>query len=854
MDEDRTERSRRGTARTLAVWLAAGLLVACERAETMRAEEAAAPEAPHADPAPVPAARSGLGAAEERARGDYEDRPIAVAGTVLGEGGAPLPGAAVLLGPEHRVTTAADGGFVLEGLPRHNALLEIEAPGYRREMIPLHLVRPLDVARVTLDPLPLVPEEPDTVRFLFGGDTAFGRRFLDLAEVTPRDQVPADHPDALIQASDPEPGTRGVVQYLRPVFQEADYAVVNLETPVVADPATPYPYKDYVFFTLPGSLPALRWLGVDYVSLGNNHVYDYLDAGLVQTLAQLEEAGIAASGAGLTSERALQAHTVELRGQKYAFLSAASITGGQYPISFVADEAKGGAGNAGDQAALRAEIQRLKDAGYHPIVQLHTGNEYTYEPTVFASRLMQRAARAGAALVIGHHPHVAQGFATHDGTVVAHSLGNLFFDQDRLETMLSMLARIDMAGGDARTVRALPVYIEDYRPRPIAGALADLFLRRIAEVSPDLLVYPYAGQGWVALDPESAAANEREVEIEVRVPAAGSATLDLREWATSAESLATVSLGDAEARVQLGRDLMMHGGFEDWDLDEERLEAVRWDVSSGSEYSCLSGSYRGVAGLCITRSGREPGVVAFRNSIRVMGDALDQPNKDLTLLGYVRGQRAGPVRVIARYVSSERGVIFGEEVAYEHPGGSFGWQPFVADLQMPPDEPDPSLADAGPAGGALEIAASDVNLRSAPDLEAAVLMQLDQGDDVQERAREGEWIQVAVEGDREGWIHHSLVRAAGDPEEAAPTVARVQPRAVRLFLVLRPADGGGSGGMLNFDELALINWGEPQELAAAGGARFETPHPQDFLRLLAPPGEYRLRLTFRSYRPAAVPS
>jgi hypothetical protein len=857
---------RRGMATVgLALSLVVGAVAGCDRddaaVEAQDGPRRGIGVAATSSPAePQGLATEGVSEPEQRARRELQNAKIALAGVVLNDRGAPVAGARVSLGGQHRASTGADGRFVLEGLPRRNGLLEIDALGFRRELVPVHLFRPLRVARVTLDPLPLVPDREGTVRFVFGGDTAFGRRFLDPSEVTPRDQVPADHPEALIQASDPEPGTRSVVQYLRPIFQEADYGIVNLETPVLDEPATPYPYKDYVFFTLPDSLRALDWLGVDYVSLGNNHVYDYLDAGVTDTMRNLEQVGLAFSGAGLSSESALQAHTVELGGHQYALLSAASITGGQYPISFVADDAKGGAANARLKKALRSKIEELAAAGYHPIVQLHTGNEYTFEPTEYAAGLMETAARAGADLVIGHHPHVAQGFAAIDGTLVAHSLGNLFFDQDRLETMLSFLARIDMAGGEPEAVRAIPVYIEDYRPRLISGELADVFLRRIGEVSRDVLVYPYNGQGWVALDPEAARAVERAVEVDVTIPAEGVATLDLRPLADSGASLAAASIDGADARLQLGRDLMAHGGFEDWDVDEESLEAVRWDVSSASAFPCLSGAYRGAAGLCIVQQGAEPSVVAFRNSIRVMGDALDQPNKDLTLLGYVRGETAGKVGIVARYTSSEKGVIFGEEMAFEHPGGSFDWQSFAADLDMPPDDVrGEGITSAGETEGAsvaLEVAGTDVNVRQGPTMEAAVLMQLDEGDEVAELRRQDEWIRVAVDGGDEGWIHESLVRpAAADGPGAAESAQQIeadgpQPRAVRLFLVQEPVEGGGQG-TVNLDEFALVSWGEPIEVAGEP-VRFDTPHPQDFLRLTAQPGEYRLALTFRAYRPAAV--
>ena len=112
--------------------------------------------------------------------------------------------------------------------------------------------------------------------------------------------------------------------------------------------------------------------------------------------------------------------------------------------------------------------------GNAPIVQLHTGKEYTFEPSSFALRKLNEAAEFGAALVVAHHPHVAQGVGKHNGVYQLHGLGNLAFDQARLETMLSQIGRVDMQADQVSDIRMIPVYLKDYRPRLIGGELVSL--------------------------------------------------------------------------------------------------------------------------------------------------------------------------------------------------------------------------------------------------------------------------------------------------------------------------------------------------------------------------------------------
>lgn len=638
---------------------------------------------------------------EQKIQERYFDSTLAVRGSVIDSMGNGVAHATVQVG-DHVAATDASGVFHIPQITRGNYLLSASHGDFRTEILPIALHRNLNATEVALAPLILDKADGAKVRFLFGGDVAFGRRFIDPFEATPRDRIPADDPNALIQVSDPEPGTRAVVHYIRPYYQEADWGVVNLETPVTQSPVTPHLTKDYAFFTLPGSLPALKWLGVDYVSLGNNHLYDYLDLGIDDTLRHLADAEIPNSGGGRNSQDALRPYRTQIKGLPYSFVSATSITGDQHQVTYVATRDKGGAADLTDASAVGLTIARERQDGFIPIVQIHAGVEYTFEPGALLQERFAKAVASGAALVVAHHPHVAQGVGLIDGKVVLHSLGNLAFDQARLETMLGLLARVDMQGEKLSALRLLPVYLEDFRPRPIGGDLAARFLRRIGEFSRayGALVYPYHAQGWVALDPEAVTASDRTVEIDILVPAAGTALIDLRGLGAAEESLAMVSTDAPGSTLQVGRDLLLFGDMEDWDSDEQALELSRWDDTGDSKFPCTSTAYRGIASLCSMRSqyNTTDSVVALRNRVRVMGDALAKPNKNLTVVGYLQGQDAGPIKAIARYYASEEKAVeataFGEEVAFTHPGGTFPWQQVTADLHMPPDDParvmDPS--------------------------------------------------------------------------------------------------------------------------------------------------------------------
>jgi len=626
---------------------------------------------------------------EETLQEQFEKSVVGVTGRIVDQNGQIIENATISFVGDEPASVFSDssGEFTFTDLTRKNRLLEVKAEGYRSEYIAVNSLAPMKTETISLDQIILTAKLTQETRFLFGGDTAFGRRFIDTDESTPPGQIPPDDPTALIKASDPLPGTKDAVQWIRPHYQEADWGVLNLETPVTDNPLTPHPDKAYVFFTFEKSLQALKWLGVDYVSLGNNHLYDYLEQGTIDTIYNVNVNGIEHSGSGLNSEEALAARRLTINGEDYAFFSATSVTGNKHADNYVATATKGGGGDLTDNDGVANSLKKEAEAGYIPIAQLHTGKEYTYEPTSYVLNRMELVVDSGAELTIAHHPHVAQGVGLVDNKVVVHGLGNLAFDQDRQETLMGLMARVDMQGKDVKQVRMLPVYIEDYRPRLITGTLANNFLRRIGEFSSNYgaTVYPYLGQGWVSFNDDDVELVEHSETIEVTIPASGSTIVDLREMATSEYSVGKVS-ADKSIELSLGRDLMLYGDFDDWDTDEEQMEAVRWDLSSDSKYSCLD-AYKGVSALCTSRkaSDSSDAVVAYRNRIRVMGDALDNPIKDLSLFGYVKADNAGPISIISRYYASAGDLIFGEEEAFSHQGGSFDWQAFSAKLSMPED-------------------------------------------------------------------------------------------------------------------------------------------------------------------------
>jgi hypothetical protein len=541
---------------------------------------------------------------EKKTRQIFQNTPITLRGSVKDYTHSPVDDAYIIL--EDQIFSAdVDGEFEISDLPRRNILIRVEATGFFPVIIPVHLYQPLEITSINLNPILLTKQDEHLIRFMFAGDTSFGRRFVNpestsMIDDPDRTILPSDHPDALIQVSDPLPGAMKVVSYVRPLFETADYPVINLETPVLDNPVTPHPTKGYAFYTLPDVLPAFKSLGIEYVSLGNNHVYDYLDMGAIETIRNIQQADLNYSGFGMDLDESFLPYRTTIKGFNYSFLAMTSITGEHSPPLYVATETKAGAADLTDRDRVIKSIKREETEGYIPIAQLHMGYEYTQKPPDSVRKYIHGAIDAGARLVVSHHPHTAQGFEIYQDVFAIHSLGNFIFDQPRLETMLSLVAQVDMEGGEVKQAQAMPIYLEDYCPRLITGPLADIFIRSIAYVSL-VKLYPYNSAARISLTDRDYRVIEQKVEIDVEIPDSGRTIVDLKKYSESDESIAYAFIDAPHVWGQLGRDIMIFGGFEETDIDEEDTdaEASRWYTTS-DVYRSLSEPHRGAVAFYST--------------------------------------------------------------------------------------------------------------------------------------------------------------------------------------------------------------------------------------------------------------
>jgi hypothetical protein len=230
-------------------------------------------------------------------------------------------------------------------------------------------------------------------------------------------------------------GNSGAV---RALFSGADIAMANLEGPVKN--AFTYHTTGLVFTGDPRLLDGLKNAGLDLASLANNHIGNGGVVGLSDTIKGLDDRGIAHAGAGSNVAAAATPAYFAEGSVKVAVVSCAQVGG------FHADATTPGDLKCSDPATLAA-ITAAHAEGDVVIVFPHWGIEYKLEASQLQENLAASWAAAGATLVIGSHPHWAEGVDDINGTFVFYCMGNLVFDQDWSEnTMEGLILELTFQG------------------------------------------------------------------------------------------------------------------------------------------------------------------------------------------------------------------------------------------------------------------------------------------------------------------------------------------------------------------------------------------------------------------------
>jgi poly-gamma-glutamate synthesis protein (capsule biosynthesis protein) len=495
----------------------------------------------------------------------------------------------------------------------------------------------------------------------------------------------------------------------------ADVNVANLEVPYTSR-GTRHPTKSVVFRSEPANISGIAYAGVDLVTLGNNHIVDYGEIGMLDTMASLDDLHIPYSGAGSTEYMALLPTFWSEKGVRIGFLGLCNRTGRQWNYQPFLDAGYNKPGFAYLLTEnLASSIGATRPLSDIVIVQTHSGDEYETapdpdamkaaipikrslieaqvitaddpdfkfrnEPTPGERALRRAAIDLGADILINHHPHVLQGFESYNDKLIAHSLGNFIFDLYYTETMPTLVLTLEIEKTGIIGYRFTPAWINHWIPEPATGNLGREIIDRLADYSRPMnaIVVPMADSNEARIYLSRAELDSTTNTTETLLPLAEingyatSAPVKLAGHGNLSEFSGLNSGGPWE--VRWGREILWHGGFEDEGAD-------LWDDNTSDEVLVSDITHSGERSLRLRRLSSASGQTGTDLEKHLPCDATKQHSA----LTWFRADNAYQARVMARFYDSRysESPVGDEDLALRF-DGSTGWIQQWTDLDTPAD-------------------------------------------------------------------------------------------------------------------------------------------------------------------------
>ena len=258
-----------------------------------------------------------------------------------------------------------------------------------------------------------------------------------------------------------------------------DVMVVNNEFPYT-ERGSRTPNKQFTFRADYDTAFYLNDMGADVAILANNHVYDFGNEGLLDTLDTLENVGVYPLGAGRNLKEAVQPIYYIINDIKVAIIASSQIERLDHPDTPAATEDSAGVFRCWQNDLIYTAIDVAKQNADFVIVCVHWGTEKDEVPDYWQTEMAPKLAEAGADLIIGDHTHRLQGVYYYGDTPCIYSLGNFWFNGASIDTCM-VEATIDKDG--LKSFQFLPAKQSNYSTALVDGAEKDRILQYMRSLS-----------------------------------------------------------------------------------------------------------------------------------------------------------------------------------------------------------------------------------------------------------------------------------------------------------------------------------------------------------------------------------
>jgi poly-gamma-glutamate synthesis protein (capsule biosynthesis protein) len=266
-------------------------------------------------------------------------------------------------------------------------------------------------------------------------------------------------------------------QNVKSIFEQDDCTIGNLEG-TLTESTNIRASKEWNLKGRQAYAEILPASSIDMVGLGNNHIMDYNQEGVDDTIAALENAGVPYAISGDWGDR-YEIYETE-KGVKIGLVSVDKVYEGTAVYTY-----------------LEEGLEELRSQGADLVFAfIHWGTETVHNCDESQKEMGRWCIDKGYDLVLGSHPHVLQGIECYNGKYIVYSLGNFCFGGNRnpkeKETMIFQQTFTFVDGilqDDSSAIRAIPCWISstteknDYCPTVLTGDAAATLIGHLNEYS-----------------------------------------------------------------------------------------------------------------------------------------------------------------------------------------------------------------------------------------------------------------------------------------------------------------------------------------------------------------------------------
>lgn len=260
------------------------------------------------------------------------------------------------------------------------------------------------------------------------------------------------------------------------LFFQSDCNIVNLEAPVTDSESKIIKTGPHLKSDKQCTLDVMKKLNVHIAALANNHIKDYDEKGVLDTISFCENNGIKAIGAGANIKEASQTTILNTPEGKIAIINIAENEWSS------ADENAAGANGMNIIKDTR-RIQQAKKENAFVFVIVHGGHEYYNLPSPRMQEQYRFYAEQGADLVVGHHTHCISGYEIHNETLIYYSLGNFLFTKSSVheDWYKGLVLEVNLDNGKLKTVLHPIKQEKSFKVSLLKGKEKDATLLRIED-------------------------------------------------------------------------------------------------------------------------------------------------------------------------------------------------------------------------------------------------------------------------------------------------------------------------------------------------------------------------------------